>query len=88
MGILAFRAVRMKSDGDGELSKVEGAAAVEVGGKCRVLRDFCRALGQSRSCGRKDRVTRAAQGVSVCAAVSSLIWRGLKWREKENKWWD
>lgn len=40
MGISAFKAVRVKSDRNGEASKVEGAAAVEVVGRYRVLRDF------------------------------------------------
>lgn len=34
MGIPAFKAVRVKSDRDGEPSKVDGAAAVEVVGRC------------------------------------------------------
>lgn len=45
MGIPAFKVVRVKSDGDGEPSKVEGAAAVEVVGKCSVFEAFCQGSG-------------------------------------------
>lgn len=75
MGMPAFKAERGESGKDGESSKVEGAAAVEVVGKCR---EYSVSLlpGLWESCvlvaGRKDSINRRAQAVFMCAAVSWL----------------
>lgn len=77
MGISAFKAVRVKSDGNGEASKVEGAAAVEVVGRYRVLRDFSRGSGIVMFLWQEGQGNQGSPGCfSVCSCVAAHIGEG------------
>lgn len=89
MGIPALKAARGKSDKDGESSKVERAAAVEVVGECGVFcESFAWAMGESCSCCGWQK-GQGKQGSPGCFSVRSCglahireDWNGGGEREK------